>query len=221
MQLPIDSFQACLAFGPVAVYLLAVGLVNFRRRPTVVSGALDVALLGLAIVGLIMIGPMEIFFPESAALYFLGPLVWLPLLALYGLGVALVLLSLRPRLVVYNVSMDALRRTLADVVGDLDPEARWAGDSLFLPRLGVQLHMDAFGLMRNVSLVANGSRQSPLGWLKLHRALAKAIRGSRTSRNVRGLVFALAGFVLIGLLICAVAQDPAATVQAMHEMFRV
>jgi hypothetical protein len=221
MQFPIDSFQACLAFGPVAAYLLAVAMVNLRRRPTVVSGTADVALLSLAVAGLIMIGPMEIFFPESAALYFLGPWVWAPLLALYGLCVVLVLLALRPRLVVYNVSAEELRSILAEVVADLDPEARWAGDSLFLPRLVVQLHLDAVGITRNVSLVASGSRQSPLGWQKLHRGLANSIRKSRAARNGRGLVFAIVALALIALLACLVAQDPQATVRAMCEMFRV
>ena len=54
----------------------------------------------------------------------------------------LVLLVLRPRLVIYNISVDQLRPILAELVEQLDSEARWAGDSLALPALGVQLHLD-------------------------------------------------------------------------------
>jgi len=220
MLLPIDSFQACLAFGPLAAYLLAVAAVNLRRRPTVVSGMRDMAAMGLALVGLVMVGPMELGFPESAALHLLGSWVWVPLVALYGLCVVLVLLTMRPRLVVYNISAEELRRSLAEVVTELDAEARWAGDSLSLPRLGVQLHLDSAG-KRNVSLVASGPHQNYVGWQKLHRGLAGSLRKLRVARNARFLFLALAALGLIAILAWLVYQDPQATVEAMYEMFRV
>lgn len=221
MDLSIDPFQTCLAFGPLAVYLLTVAAFNLRRRPTVLSGMGDMALVALALVGLVMVGPMELCFPESAALYLLGPWVWLLLLSLYGLCVVLVLLVMRPRVVVYNVSIEELRRVLAEVVGQLDAEARWAGDSLCLPRLGIQLHLDAVAHMRNVSLVANGPRQDYLGWFKLRRGLAAALAKSRVGRNYRSLTLGLAGLAILALLACLVHHNPEAALQAMHEMFRV
>jgi len=220
MEHSLDSFQACLAFGPLAVYLLMIAAVNLRRRPTVVGGTRDMATLGLALAGLVMVGPMELCFPESAALHLLGPWVWGLLLSLYGLCVVLVLLTMRPRLVVYNISMEELRRVLAEVVAELDAEARWAGDGLSLPHLGVQLHLDKAG-MRNVSLVASGPHQNYLGWHKLHRAVAASLGKVRVARNARGLVMALAALGILAGLTWLVYQDPQATVQAMHEMFRV
>ena len=79
----------------------------------------------------------------------------------------MVLLILRPRLVIYNISVDQLRPILAEVVERMDPEARWAGDCLFLPGLGVQLHLESFGWMRNVSLVSSGPKQDYQGWSRL------------------------------------------------------
>ena len=222
MELPIDSFQACLAFGPLALYLLAVAALNLRRRPTLVSGTSDTAAMALALLGVVMIGPMELFFPESAALHpLIGRLVWVPLVSLYGLCVVLVLLSMRPRIVVYNISIEELRRALADVVAELDPEARWAGDNLFLPRLGVQLHLDSVVRMRNISLVASGPHQNYLGWHKLHRSLATSLRGLRVARNVRCLALALSALGIIVMLTYLVVDNPDATLQAMREMFRV
>ncbi|HBO43395.1 MAG TPA: hypothetical protein DD670_05590 [Planctomycetaceae bacterium] len=217
----MDSFQTCLAFGPPAVYLLGVAAVNLRRRPTVVSGTRDLALLAFAMAGLVAVGPMELGFPESAALNFLGPLVWIPLFSLYGLCVVLAILTVRPRLVVYNITADQLRQLLAEVVESLDAEARWAGDSLFLPRLGVQLHLDASRAMRNISLVAAGPNQSFLGWQKLQRHLAASAASVRVARNGWALGFALVALGMIGGMIFLVAQDPDATIAAMHEMFRV
>lgn len=221
MEFPLDSFQACLAFGPPAVYLLSVAGVNLRRRPTVVSGTRDLAAVALALTGLVMVGPMELCFPESAALHFLGSLVWVPLLSLYGLCVVLVLLTLRPRLVIYNIRAEELRRELAEVVAAVDPGVRWAGDSLFLPALGIQLHLDAAAGMRNISLVSSGPQQNYLGWHKLHRGLAASLGKVRVGRNYRFLVLAAGALAAIGYLIFTAAQDPQATVRAMEEMFRV
>ena len=112
----------------------------------------DVAALGMAIAGFIVAGPMELFLPEAATDRF-GGTVWLLLLAFYGLCLTLIVLLMRPRLVIYNANPEQLRSILAEVVAQLDDEARWAGDSLVLPKLGVQLHVELFGAMRNVQLV--------------------------------------------------------------------
>ena len=89
----------------------------------------------MAIAGLIVAGPMELFLPEAATNRF-GGYVWLLLLAFYGLCLTLIVLLLRPRLVIYNVNPDQLRAMLAEVVSELDSDARWAGDSLVLPKTG-------------------------------------------------------------------------------------
>ena len=152
----MDPFRLCLALGPVAVYLLLLGGIHLARRPFVVSGTRDTAALGLAIAGLVAVGPIELFFPHAAAAHF-GAAVWMFLAAFYVLCLVLILLLLRPRLVIYNVSTDELRPILADLVPQLDADARWAGDGLMLPNMGVQLHLENLALLRNVSLVATGA----------------------------------------------------------------
>ena len=89
----------------------------------------------------------------------------------YWLWVLLVVLVARPRLVVYNISTEELHPVLAEAAARLDPDSRWAGNSLALPNLGVQLHLESFDMMRNVSLVSSGSRQNLDGW---RRAGARA-----------------------------------------------
>jgi len=69
---------------------------------------------------------------------------------------------------------------LAEVAGALDENARWAGDSLHLPALGVQLHIESFALLRNVSLMSSGPHQDHLGWRRLELALAAAWADSRS-----------------------------------------
>ena len=68
----MEPFHQCLALGPVAIYLLLLGVINLARRPLVVSGGRDAAALGLAVSGLVFVGPMALLFPEGLAAHF-GP----------------------------------------------------------------------------------------------------------------------------------------------------
>ena len=126
-----------------------------------------------------IVGPIELFAPLGAAQA--GPYVWLLLLALYAMCVVLALLLLRPRLVIYNISVDKLRPVLATLVEQLDTDARWAGDSLVLPGLGVQLYVDSFALFRSASLISAGGNQSHAGWRRLEM-VAGQCAGARGSR---------------------------------------
>ncbi len=217
----MDPFHQCLAFGPVAVYLLALGAINLARRPLLVSGTRDAAALGLAGAGLVIVGPLALFFPEIAALR-LGPngfrYVWIALVALYGLGLVLVLLVLRPRLILYNISIEQFRPILGELVGRLDTEARWAGDSLALPSLGVQLYLDRTPWMRNVSLVSAGPKQDVQGWGRLASALTAALRDVEVPRNFRGVTLTSVG-AFLGLLVAwSVACDPQTVSQTLFDL---
>jgi hypothetical protein len=218
----MDPLCLCLAFGPAAVYLLLLGAINLSRRSLLVSGARDAAALGLALSGFMIAGPIELFFPDATSLHFPDAILMrfaLPLV-FYSLCLMLVLLLLRPRLIVYNISADRLRSILAELVGSLDPEARWAGDSLALPTLGVQLHFDAGGAARNVSLVSTGPKQNYLGWRRLEMALRTALGRVEVSRNLRGLVLIAAGTLMLAGLVLAVAHDTQAITQAMSNLLR-
>lgn len=216
----MDAFHACLALGPLAVYLLLIGAINLSRRPFLVSGTRDAAALGLSISGFVIVGPIELCLPDAASVRF-GAYVWVFLLALYALCVVLWLLMLRPRLIIYNVSADQLRPILAELVDQLDSNARWAGDMLVLPSLGVQLHVDSLAVMRNVSLTSVGRRQNPLGWQRLEQALGAALGQVPPARNARGAILLVGGLLILSGLGYAIACDPQAVTQALFEMLRL
>jgi len=215
----MDPFRLCLALGPVAIYLLLLGAINLSRRPFLVSGTRDTAALGLAVSGLILVGPMELFLPLPAALRF-GSYVWVLLMALYGLVLVLVLLLSRPRLVIYNIASGELRPILADAVTRLDAEARWAGDSLWLPTLGVQLCLESLTALRNVALVSAGPHQNYLGWRRLELGLRAALDQYEVPRNWRATVLTATGLALLVFLLVTIASDPQAVAQVMFEMIR-
>jgi hypothetical protein len=215
----IDALHVSIALGPLAVYLLLVGIINLSRRPFLTTGARDVAAIGVAISGFIAAGPMELFLPEAAADRF-GPYVWLLLLAFYGLCLTLLVLMMRPRLVIYNANPEQLRSILSEVVNDLDSDARWAGDSLVLPHLGVQMHVEPFGAMRNAQLVAAGPRQSYTGWRRLEVALAKTLKATKAARNPQGYIMIAVGALMIGMIAYTTISDPTTVVQRLDELLR-
>ncbi|HEY3393307.1 MAG TPA: hypothetical protein VGK58_11415 [Lacipirellulaceae bacterium] len=214
----VDPLRLAIALVPVAAYALVLALVNARRRPFLTSGGSDLAALGVAISGLMFVGPLELFRPEAATREF-GNYIWLFLLSLYWLGLVLVLLLARPRLVIYNTSSEELRPVLAETAGRLDPEARWAGNHLTLPTLDVHLHLDSLDIMRNVSLVSSGSQQNIDGWRRLARELRRALATVRTRRSPRVIALLAVSLALLAVSVTQMLNRPEATLQAMNEVF--
>src|SRR5438045_1535103 len=155
----MDALHVAIALGPVATYLVVLGIVNLSSRPLVTTAARDALALAIALAGFVVVGPMELFLVEEAAALY-GGWVWAVMLVAYALVVLLVVLLLRPRIIIYNIALEQLRPLLADVVARLDPEARWAGESLVMPSLGVPLHLEAAPLVNNVQLISSGTVRS-------------------------------------------------------------
>lgn len=214
-----DALHVSIALGPLAMYLLVLGVVNLSSRPLLTTGGRDLAALAIAVAGLAVAGPMELFLVEGAAVFW-GGWVWAIMLAAYALGVLLLVLVMRPRLVIYNITLEQLRPLLADAAKRLDTDTRWAGESLALPQLGVQLHVEALPIMKNVQLVASGPHQNLLGWKRLELELAAPLRRSRTSPNPIGMCWVLLGLLLATGITWYLADDPAAVTQALNEMLR-
>jgi hypothetical protein len=214
----VDPFRLAIALVPVAAYVLLLGLINARRRPFLTSGGSDITALGLALSGLMLVGPLELFRPEAATRQF-GNYIWLFLILFYWLWLLLVVLLARPRLVIYNVSIDELRPVLAEAGGRIDSDARWAGNHLMLPTLGVQLHLDSLDIMRNVSLVSSGSRQNIDGWRRLSRELTHSLAPMRVKRNPRAIGLLIVSLALLTLSVTQMLNNGVETVQAMNEVF--
>lgn len=217
----MDPLHFFIAVAPVAVYMLMLGLINLRSRPFVTTGARDAAALGIGIAGLVIAGPMKLFFPEGAASQFGGLIVWLLLLAFYGLCVSLAVLMMRSRLVVYNVSSEQLRPILGQIAMELDPKSRWAGDSLIIPKLNVHLHMENVDWLRNVQLTSGGNQQSFEGWRILGVELKKALQPIKVGPNIIGIGMLLASGVLAAASATWMLADQQSVASALVEMLRL
>lgn len=215
-----DPLRLAIALVPVAAYCVLLALVNARRRPFVTTGGCDLATLGAALSGLVLVGPIELFRPEAASAQF-GDYVWLFLMVFYWLWVWLAVLVGRPRLVVYNITAEELRPVVAETARRLDAQARWAGDSLALPTLGVQLHIECFEAMRHASLVSSGGKQSTPGWERLSAELRNELAALRVAANPRSLGLMLLAAGLLVLSITQMVAQPQEVAQAMQELLDI
>ena len=215
----MDPLHFCVAIAPLSVYFLMVGLINLSGWPFVTTGTRDTAALGIGIVGLVIAGPMELFFPEQAASQF-GGNVWFLLLAFYGLCVSLVVLLLRSRIVVYNITGEQLKPILNQVAIQIDKKSRWVGDSLLIPDLQVHLHLESVDWLRNVQLIAVGNQQSFDGWRLLEKELRKMLRSTRVRPNLMGFLLLLVSGSLAAMAAGWMLYDQQAVAQALDEMLR-
>jgi hypothetical protein len=204
----MDPLRFAIAVAPLAAYFVVLGFVGLRRRPVVVAGSNDLAALAGAMSGLALVGPIALFRPEEATSEF-GNAIWLFLLAFYWLWCALAVMLSRPRVVVYNATPSELRPILAEVAARLDSDARWAGDNLSLPTLGVQLHLDPFLWMRNTALVSSGGGQNLAEWSRLSKALGRSCRVVAAPTNPRGPALLGVGVTLLVTAIAWMVSSPA------------
>ena len=213
----MDPLHFCIAMVPLAVYLLMLGLLNLRRNPFVTSGARDAAAVGIGVSGLVIAGPMELFMPQAAASHY-GAMVWLMMLAFYGLLVSLIVLLMRASIVIYNVTPEQLRPLLTDVAKRFDSSSRWSGDSLLIPSKQIHLHLETINWCRNVQLVASGNKQSFEGWRKLERHLKKSVAEIEVGPNLFSFPLLVASAVLAAVTLIWMLLDKEAVVSAFRSM---
>jgi hypothetical protein len=213
----MDPFSACVAFGPLAIYLLALGLVNLSRRPLVVAGTRETLSLGLGLAGLVTIGPMQLFMPQEAAGRF-GYFVWPLLLSFYALSLSLVIMLSRQRLVIYNISEEQLRPRLDAAVRRIDPDAVWAGPAVNLPLARIQFQVENFAPFANLSLVATGDDQSATAWRRLEGALRSELGEIHVAHRSPGIWLTLAGLMILMALVFWVADDPRSVAQGFQRV---
>lgn len=216
----MDALHLSIAFLPLAVYLLLLGWINLSGRPLVTTGARDLGALGVALCGFVVVGPMELFMPIEAAAKF-GWFVWVLLLALYFVSLSLTVMLLSPRIVVYNATYDDVRLVLERILTEFDHEARWAGDSVSLPNVGMELHLDHLPLLRNVQLLAAGSTQNLAGWRQLELVLSDELAHVEVPPNPYGASMLLMAFMLLGMVSYFLLIDQQAVAQALRQMLRI
>ncbi|QDV81792.1 hypothetical protein [Stieleria sp.] len=164
----IEPIYLLIALLPLVAYLLLLGMIRLSGRVLITTGGRDIAALGFSVVGLVAIGPGELFFPKAAAGVF-GGWVWLALATFYGLIISLFALTARPRLVVYGRTPEQMLSPLLEAALELDSEATCDRETLqvFLPQLRVHLRAAGHQAIDSTSIESFEPIATSVFWEKL------------------------------------------------------
>jgi hypothetical protein len=213
----VNALQIAIAAVPLAVYFLLMGSLRLRNRPLVTSGWRDMLTLGIACSGLVAVGPMQLFFPTHAASIWPG-WVWVPMFGLYILGVLVLTMWSRPRLIAYGMSKQQFQQLLLNAAQSIDPNASWFGEVLSLPNCGLQLsaestlghHVNSVGIV--------GTLQNLPDWIKLEQQFVRMGSQSQCASTRSGWLLVIAGIVLLILTLSPVVQDPAMALAELSKL---
>lgn len=218
-MMSMDPLRLSVALLPLAMYLLVIARLNLGRAPVIVSGARDTAALGCGLAGLAIVGPVELFMPEAAAREF-GPWIWGLLVGMYALLVTLAMTGQRPRLVIYNAPREVVRAAVERVAAELDPTARWAGDTVELPAAQLEMRLEYFSPLQNASLVMQGELYRTESWRTLRLGLEREFARVVGLPNPRGGIILSAGLLLLGLVVWQLISRPQAMALAIPDLLR-
>lgn len=175
----IDPFPLLLASLPLIGYLAMFALIRLSGRAVVTTGGRDFAALAVAISGLVAIGPIELFFPSTAATRF-GPWVWVALAFFYFLVVTLLNLIQAPALVVYGRTHQEIFPKLLAACRSLDAAA--AGDEealeVYLPESKIRVRVDGARGIDSARIRTFAPVRNEAFWNRLLTALRTEMSGS-------------------------------------------
>ena len=174
---------------PLGLYFAFLGLVNLRRRPTVIGGRLDFLLVIVAF--------MPLLYRPVRMLLSLGNFAWQ---AFVLGGIVLVLVRLLPReftsWVIYNVSEAEVRRSLERILWRMHaPYTRRENRFLFPPPRGT-LVINNMPLFRNVTVYLESARDTSL-FERLGRELQEDLQRSESPPGLSGHCFLAASATLL------------------------
>lgn len=217
----MSSLQIAIAVSPLVLYLLYWASVRLLGQTKVISGIADAYLLGTALVGFFLVGPLDLFLPEAAASRF-GPFVWLLLLTLYFLVLSLLVLIDRPRIVIYNATADQVRMLVSQVAQEVDGNTRWAGDLCAMPQIEMQFHLAQSRWSRTVQLVAVGWKQNFTAWRSMEIRLRYELSSSpRRSLRISGMLLLGVALALTLIATYGVWRDRQHMAQALTDFLRL
>ncbi len=184
----------------------------------VTTGGRDIFAVAIAISGMVAVGPIELFFPSAAGAAF-GTGVW-PLLAfLYFLFVSLVILSSRPKLVVYGAGPSAVMSALLEAAKKIDPNAKSDvdGGQIELPESGLHLRVEGYRYGDWCDIQAFESNVTPMFWRRLLVVFRDELRQAQPANSSRGVLSFTIGISLLVIVSVSVFSAPTEVVQDFRQ----
>lgn len=203
-----DVFPLVVAFLPLATYFLLLGGLRIFH-PLVTTGVRDGMALAIGVSGFVVMGPMYLFFPTEAAAA-LGWVVWIVLLVLYALCVVLVLLSLKPKIIIYGLRLPDVLEPLLEACKTIDPTSTLdiSSQQILLNERGVRLRIDLLGMSDTVQIEAFEQNLHPKFWYHLLLELRSRIKSTRTGITGGGLGMLAIGLAMISFVVFQAVTQP-------------
>ncbi|QDV69847.1 hypothetical protein Poly24_35650 [Rosistilla carotiformis] len=216
----IDSFSIALALGPLAIYLLVIGYLQSARRPTVTTGAQDTVALAIGASGFVLAGPLVLFFP-TMAYGMLGWIVWLMLAAFFLLTLLLIILTMRPRMVIYGTTASDVREPLLRAARSIDPGARLEGEQIWFPGVAASVRLEVFSPHDTPQVVPQMQTISPVFWRRFVQASRHEIGQVENPARSKGAGMLLVALVILGFVATQIAMQPQEIVSGFREWLRL
>lgn len=214
----LDPIRFAFALLPLGAYLSVLGMLRWRKHPTVLSRSFDLLLLGMGLAGMVAVGPIELFFPR-AAYSLVGNWIWFVLISLYFLVLLLIVFHVPPGIVVYGMQKESLRNTIERWLVERGVAYSMQEDAILMESLGIHALLVAAGNRDVASLQAIGPRQNLLEWIRLEHEISQAVRREAIVSAGKGIPYILlsAAFMLIAFWF--LASDTQALRDAMTALF--
>jgi hypothetical protein len=214
----LDTLRIAIAMIPLGTYLVVMGMIRFKKSPTVISRPLDVLLLGMACCGLVAIGPLELFFPR-AAFSVVGNWVWLVLLSLYALLVLLIAFHVPPGIVIYGASKEIVRSFIQNGYAERAVVIEWLGDSFRSETLDIHAQIEEAGWSSVCHIKSIGKSQNIAEWITLDRSLHQTLASIKPAGRQSGLTWCGIGLAIIVIAFGFLAFDLARVNETLAQLF--
>lgn len=209
----LDYLRLALGLMPLGLYLMVMGLLALRDRPTILTTGQETLLIGFALSGFVMIGPIELFFPTGAYAA-LGSWVWLLLVALYCLVVLLIALQRAPGWTIVGMDTDEFRTFFENALQEGSVDCKWMGNQLQIDKWDVRAIVEpSRGFPKTTCLSPCGRVRNMLGWYQIEKlaAISKAFEQLNAGRPLgmipTAVCLLIVGSICIGLGGLLIAWD--------------
>jgi hypothetical protein len=182
------------AIVPVALYFLVLGLLNSRRRPQVLSGRMDFALLVLALSPLFLVPILNCVGITPIAI------------ALSAAALAAAIAILAPKgatWVIYNIPAQESAEIVARTLRRYGIESSPCPQGLALPDHQAIVYLSRFNFLRNVSVRLEGGTSEFAAQFAQALAGGMARVSAQTSPMAMGLLLVATGMLVAPLALVA------------------
>jgi hypothetical protein len=199
------SVQIVTVVVPVAVYFLILGLLNSRRRPQLLTGRQDFALLIVALSPLVILPAMDFLRAN-------------PLAIAAGAVAAAAILLAPPggTWVIYNLHAALAREVVADALKAMGMDFVVEGGGFRLPGRDIRVELNSFSLLRNVSIRLRGG-SSELS-RSFHEALSRRLAEISVPAHVMGVSLLLVATAMLAAPLVLLAGDVPEIVRVISDL---